>query len=187
MKILKKVSLFFFVIALSSCSGDDSGTVNDPDNQNPDPEIPEWAMTAVIDGQLHEMNNPWNSNFGTESIFGYYPNEEFIQLQGRWGGTFGLKEIIIWIDRDHLIPGTTYQVNQETNFNTTHIDLLDNTDGEYTTTYEGSITITDVDTNAKTVKGTFEFKTTADIGEDNPTTYNTVTDGTFDYRYDVEY
>lgn len=175
MKLRKLMFLPLLAIALNSCSGDDS---SDPIYQPPATQYP---MTAKINGELFQMANPFGSDFATSTISSDYPNEEFIQMQGRPNLSF-MTEINIWIDRDDLHPGT-YQVGPETDGFATHIDLIDNTGTTSDLTKSGHITITEVNTTLKTVKGTFEFET-MDYGVPE-TTIHHVTEGTFNYRYDV--
>lgn len=181
MKLLKLTCLSLVMLfSLNSCSDDDSSPV---DTNNPIEETPEFPMTADINGALFEMKNPFGSDYATRSIYSDYPDEDYIQLQGRPGHSLGMWEILIWIKREDLVVGT-YQVSPETNYTDTHIRLIDNTNDVIESTASGSITITSVDTEAKIVKGTFEFDT-ADYDDD--TIVHEVRNGEFHYRYDVEY
>jgi hypothetical protein len=182
MKITKAL-LIFLMLVLNSCSSDDNNNSETPDDNNP---TSKFAMTAKVDGELWEVNNPFNSNFATKPLFTYYPASEFIQLQGRKG----IDEIVIYIKRTDLKVGT-YPISAETNSeHKTQINFTYNTkeNNQYVT--EGSLSVTAVDLTAKTVKGTFSCKCVEDyskpISADNPVT-TTVTDGTFNYKYDVAY
>ncbi len=180
MRLLKLTCLSLVMLfSLNSCSDDDSSPVN---NLTPVEEIPAFPMTAKINGTLFEMKNPFGSDYATTSIYSDYPDEDYIQLQGRPGHSLGMWEVLIWIKREHLVEGT-YQVGPETNYTDTHIRLIDNTNDVIESTAFGNITITAVDTEAKIVKGTFEFDTT---DFDNDTVVHQVRNGKFTYRYDVE-
>lgn len=164
-----------------------------PDTENPtDPENPTnpgtggasgYAMTAKINGVLHTMMNPFGNNNASNSIYGDYPDEDYIFLQGRWGGILGPKEFDLWIKRTDLHTGT-FEVNDDTFYTATHIDLIDNTNEVGESTISGHITITEVNTTAKTVKGTFEFEAADSPWDTVPLFY--ITEGTFYYNYDVD-
>ena len=176
-KIKIVCSLVMFLTCLS-CS----------DSNNDDQEKTEFAMTAKINGVLYEMNNPFGTNEASGSIFSYYPDEDYIMLQGRFGGVFGNPEINIWINRNDLKVGT-YSVGRETDGEDTHIDLIESSNDTlgnpiYENTISGAIIIDFIDVNEKVVKGTFEFSTT-EGDETFPVNFN-ITEGTFNYRYDVE-
>jgi hypothetical protein len=80
----------------------------------------------------------------------------------------------------------TYPVSNDTEFGAgTHIDLIVLGTVESENTPEGAVTITEVDTTAKTVKVTFHFKTSDSFSETPYVTNFDITDGTFNYRYDV--
>ena len=179
MKNLKTLLILTLILTNLSCSSDDTTT----------DEISEYAMTAKINGELYKMNNPFGTNEASSSFFSYYPDEDYILLQGRYGGPFGNPEINIWINRDDLAIGT-YQVGPSTDGVTTHIDLIDNSNDTagnpvYENTVSGSISITSINSTEKTVKGTFNFDTVDGYSETNPVNF-TVTEGTFNYKYDVE-
>lgn len=153
----------------------------------PEPEVdpvPEFAMTLKINGTLHEFNNTFGSNeASTTTIFTYYPKEEYILLQGKKGFA-GDISIQMWINRDDLVVGT-YQVGFDTDGEDTHVDLIDNSNNILENTASGSISISEIDTVLKRVKGTFAFTSTDGDSDSDPIDY-TITDGTFDYFYDVE-
>lgn len=183
-----KIILFSLVAAgfILSCSSDDGSNENNNNNNNNnnDPN-PQFAMTYKINGVQHNRNNTFGTNEAINNIFTYYPDEEFIRLQGNNGIMSDGYEINLMIRRSDLALGT-YQVNDQTDETTTHIDLINNNNTENESTREGSITITSINTTTKRVKGTFHFKT-SDSWHDVPYTVNyDITDGTFDYRYDVE-
>ncbi|WP_339846995.1 hypothetical protein [uncultured Dokdonia sp.] len=172
---------YLFLVLLSlGCSTDDSNT---------EEETVEYAMTAVINGELYEMNSAFGANQATNSIFTYYPDDEYIFIQGRYSGPLGALELNMGINRDDLVVGT-YPVNLSTDGFDTHIDLIDLTNDTfgnpvYENTVSGFIAITFVDESAKVVKGTFEFDTIADQDETSPVNFS-ITEGTFNYRYDVD-
>lgn len=179
MKVFKFFcALFIATIMLNSCSNNDS-------SETPPVTPNTYAMTAKINGVLCEMNNVFGSNASTTTIWDYYPSTEFIRLQGTFGG-FGEKEIDIWIKRTDLVVGT-HTIGIETyNPAKTHVDLIDNTNSESESTYTGSISITAVNTTSKTVTGTFNFNSANNPGVTSPVANFTVTEGTFNYRYDVQ-
>lgn len=176
---MKKVALLLLVLPLlfSSCSSDDS---------SPQDPTPQFAMTAKINGNLFQANNPFGGNaYSTTNIWSYFPIADFVMLQGRKGGVFGNPEINIWLKRSDIAVGT-YTIGQET-FSTppSHfIDLIDNSTAESQYTLGGTITITAVDASTKIVKGTFSFTTADSANDPNATVNNTVTNGTFRYRYE---
>ncbi|GGB74280.1 hypothetical protein GCM10007424_12740 [Flavobacterium suaedae] len=181
------IALSVITLSFTSCSDDDSSTLeNENQEQNENENPAGYAMTVKINGVLHNMQSIFGGNHASSSIYTAYPDEDYIFLQGSWVDSPFAKEIDIFISRDDLQPGT-YYVNQATYETATHIDLIDNTNSINETTVSGQITITEVDTSAKTVKGTFEFDT-ADYpqGEENPTVNYHLTEGTFSYEYDVE-
>jgi len=185
MKLLNKIlTLAFLSLALISCSSDDNNNIISTGNEST------YAMTAKINGVLHEMNNPFNTNEATSSIWSYYPNDEYIQLTGRYGGVVGNPEISLWIKRTDLVIGT-YNVGVDTNGTSTHIDIIDNSNFEadnspiYEDTTSGSITITAIDTQTKIIQGTFEFMARKDSSINSELVHD-ITEGTFNYRYDVE-
>lgn len=181
MKTPKKILLIFILLVLNSCSSDDSS-----DNSVP---TSKFAMTAKVDGVLWEMQNPFNSNFATDPLFDYYPEADFIQLQGRNGGTFGMDEIRLLIKRSDLKIGT-YPITKVTfDASKTQIEMSFNSKTNTQYPVEGSLSITSVDLNAKTVAGTFSFNCAEElepISASNPITTR-VTGGTFNYKYDFDY
>lgn len=176
---MKKAALLLLVLPLlfSSCSSDD-GTIQDP--------TPQFAMTAKINGTVFQANNPFGNNqYSTINLWNYFPIADFVMLQGRKGGIFGNPEINIWLKRTDIAVGT-YTIGQET-FSTppSHfIDLVDNSNQESEYTLGGTITITAVDASTKIVKGTFSFTTADSANDPNATVNNTVTNGTFRYKYE---
>ena len=172
-----KFLLFSLPFILFACSSDDS----DSSNNN------QFAMTAKINGVTFEANNPYGTNlYSSTNIWSYFPLEDFVMLQGRKGGLLGNPEINIWLKRTDIAVGT-YAFGPET-FSTTpshFIDLIDNSTADNQYTQAGTITITEVNTSTKIVKGTFQFTTT-----NEPSHYpdavlnNTITDGTFRYQFE---
>ncbi|WP_264553625.1 DUF6252 family protein [Flavobacterium sp. N2038] len=175
-----KILFLFLILALSSCSSNDDNTTEKPDSTS------KFAMTAKIDGTLWEMNNPFASDYTTKPLFDYYPQKEYIQLQGR---KTLIDEIRILIKRSDLKVGTYPITVASFDASKTQVEISYNSKGtniQYPV--EGNVIITAVDTNAKTVKGTFSFNCVEDyskpVSTSNPITTK-VTDGTFSYRYDV--
>ncbi|HEX8016058.1 MAG TPA: hypothetical protein VF465_12560 [Flavobacterium sp.] len=174
-----KILLIFALLILNSCSSDDSSDSSTPTSK--------FAMTAKVDGVLWEMQNPFNSNFATDPLFDYYPEEDFIQLQGRNGGIFGIDEIRLLIKRSDLKIGT-YPIVVDT-YGVTQIEVSLNSKENTQYVVEGTLTITSVDLNAKKVAGTFSFNCAEEsepISASNPITTR-VTAGTFNYKYDFDY
>ncbi len=178
---IPKILFLFLLLVLNSCSSD-----NDTPN---DPETPtsKFAMTAKVDGTLWEMQNPFGSNYATKTLFTYYPETEYIQLQGRKINF--IDEIRLYIKRSDLKIGT-YPITATTfDASKTQIEMSFNSKANIQYPIEGSLSITSVDLNAKTVAGTFSFNCVEDdeepISTSNPVTTK-VTEGTFNYRYDVE-
>ncbi len=173
-------SLSLFLITLSSCSSDDI------DQE----ESSKFSMTAKVNGELFQMTNPFGTNEATSSIFGYYPNSQYIQLQGRPKLDINALsiEIGMWINRDDLKIGT-YPVSSDTEDVATHIDLIDLRNDDtgvgvvYESTISGAIKITFIDEVNKIVKGTFEFNAIDDTGNSSPPVNSIVTEGTFNYKY----
>jgi len=185
MKITLKTLLLFFILALNSCSSDNN---SDETPDNPTVPTSKFAMTAKVDGKLWEMNNPFNSNAATKPLFTYYPETEYIQLQGRNGGTFGMDEIRLLIKRSDLKVGT-YPITLATNdASKTEIEMSFNSKANIQYPIEGTLSVTSIDLNTKTVAGTFLFNCAEDyskpISTSNPVTTK-VTEGTFNYKYDV--
>lgn len=184
MKTTLKALLLFFILVLNSCSSD-----NNSDETPESPTVPtsKFAMTAKVDGTLWEVNNPFNSNFATKPLFDYYPATEYIQLVGRKG----LEEIRLLIKRSDLKVGT-YTITKST-FDATKTQIevsMALSKDDIQEVIEGTIAITSIDLNAKTLAGTFSFTCVEDdskpVSESNPITTK-VTDGTFNYKYDFAY
>ncbi len=182
---MKKQFVFtlILIIVFSSIACKREQSTDDSNENNP----PEFAMTAKINGNVFQANNPFGTNeFSSTNIFTYYPIEDFVLLIGRQGGTFGNPEIDIWLKRSDIVVGS-YSIGA-TNFQTppSHfIDLVDNSNNIDEYTKEGTITITDVDTSAKIVQGTFEFTTTQDPdGSSSVQVDFHVTEGKFYYKYE---
>ncbi|WP_111685530.1 hypothetical protein [Winogradskyella tangerina] len=171
----KPLLLIFGFLLVLSCSSDDS----DPPQNTPD-----FAMTFRLNGEYYEVNNPFGDNkFSNTNIFTSYPIEDFVLLQGR-NGLLGAIEIDLWLKRDQIIAGTTYQVDNDTDGagDTTHIDLIDNSNNFFESTVSGEVNVLTVDTENKIVTGTFEF-VAQDFSDPANTTIN-VTEGTFNYIYE---
>lgn len=170
------ISISFLSLALFSCSSENNDVTT--------PEQPKFAMTAKINGETFEANNPFGTNmFSSTNIWIYYPIEDFVMLQGRKGGIYGDPEINIWLKKTDIAVGT-YEFGAKT-FDTplSHfIDLTDLTTLDFEYTKSGTISITSVNTTTKIVTGTFSFKSTAEVDPSAPVT-ETVTDGTFNYQY----
>jgi hypothetical protein len=173
---MKKIKALFLALPflLLSCSSDDGGSSSQPD----------FAMTAKINGVTFQANSPFGDNmFSSTNIWDYYPEADFVMLQGRQGGLLGNPEINIWLKRTDLAVGT-YTFGSET-FSTPpshYIDLIDNSTAENQYTKSGSITITSVNTSTHIVKGTFQFNSAASADPAAPVTVTT-TEGTFNYQY----
>lgn len=175
-KIKFLVAITFIAISFLGCSSDSSSSSSS-----------QWAMTSKVNGTLWQMNNPFNTNNDSPPVFTYYPASDYIRLAGRNGGTFGLDEINLMIKRTDLTVGT-HSIGLETFDGTnSQIDVAFNSFANIQDVAEGTINITEINTTAKTVKGTFEFKCVENfepISATNPVT-TTVTDGTFNYKYDT--
>jgi hypothetical protein len=181
---MKKFSILLLTLSflLTSCSSDSDNNDDDDDDDT----TPAYAMTAKINGTNFQANNPFNNNmFSSTNIWSYYPEEDYVMLQGRQGGTFGTPEINIWLKKTDIAVGT-YTIGYET-FDTppSHfIDLIDNNNSVSETTKGGVIVITQVNTSTKIVKGTFQFTSTDGDVEDPASAVNfTVSEGTFTYQY----
>lgn len=178
---MKKISILLlaFSATLFSCSSDD-------DSNNPGgSDDPDFAMTAKLNGTTFQANNPFGGNeFSNTNIWDYFPQDDFVMLQGRMGGVLGNPEINLWLKRSDIAVGT-YAIGQET-YTTppSHfIDLIDNSNDMDEQTKEGTVVITEVNTTTKIVKGTFKFKTVDELTPNAPVNVN-VTDGTFRYKYE---
>ena len=175
--IMKKITQLLLILPfiLFSCSSDDN---NSEDTKS------EFAMTATIDGKSFNANNPFGNNlFSTTNIWSYYPIEDFVMLQGRQGGILGNPEINIWLKRTKIALGTYAFTTDENNPTSHAVDLTDTSDDLFEYTKEGTITITEVNTTTKIVKGTFKF-TTSSTFTNQIDTNNTITNGTFNYQYE---
>jgi hypothetical protein len=175
---MKKITHLLLILPflLLSCSNDDSSNENSSS---------QYAMTATINGQPFKANNPFGGNHYSETnIWSYFPIEDYIMLQGRQGGVLGNPEINIWLKKSDIVVGT-YAVGEDT-YNTPPSyfnDLTDNSNNTYEVTKNGTIEITEVNTSTKIVKGTFKFNTVDSVGDPNEPINNTVTSGTFRYKY----
>ncbi len=169
-------TLLTFALSLFSCSS------NDDTNETV---VSEFAMTATINGDSFEANNPFGNNeFSDTNIFSRYPIEDFVLLQARMGGVFGGKEINLWLKREDITVGS-YNVSYEDlglTPPTHYIDYIDGTNNIDEQTLNGVVNITEVDSSAKIVKGTFEF-TTVNDDELAPVDF-TITNGAFNYKYE---
>jgi major membrane immunogen (membrane-anchored lipoprotein) len=158
---MKKISILFLALsfAVTSCSSSDNSS-----------DVPQFAMTAKINGSTFEANNPFGTNlFSDSNIWSYYPIEDYVMLQGRAGGTFGNPEINLWLKRSQIAVGT-YTLAPET---------FDEK------TKSGTIVITEVNSSSKIVKGTFQFTSTDGDQNDPASIVNAnVTEGTFRYKYE---
>lgn len=177
MKNLKHL-LFLLPLFFFSCSSDsDSSQEETP---------PAYAMTAKINNVDFAANNPFGNNeFASDNLWSYYPIEDYVRLIGRQGGVFGTPEINIWLRRNQIVVGT-YTITTDTTNPLTHaIDLIDTSNGNvFEETVGGSITITEVNTTTKIVKGTFQFTTSDNVNVANPVINYTITNGTFNYKYE---
>lgn len=171
-----KFLFLFLILILNCCSGGDN------DNSE---STSKFAMTAKVDGVLWEMNNPFNSNAATKPLFTYYPETEYIQLQGRKDV---INEIRLLIKRSDLKIGN-YPITAATfDASKTQIEMSFNSKANLQYPIEGTLSVTSIDLNTKTVAGTFSFNCVEDdskpISASNPITTR-VTEGTFNYKYDV--
>jgi hypothetical protein len=145
----------------------------------------EFAMNAKINGTAYRANSPSANNvFSSTNIFDYYPIEDFVLLQGTDGTLWG-PQINLWLKRSDIAVGT-YVIGQET-FTTppSHfIDLIDNSNEITENTKSGTIVITEVDPDAKIVKGTFGFTTVQALDDPGSPLDFIVTNGTFKYKYE---
>lgn len=174
-----KILLIFTLLILNSCSSDDSSDSSVPTSK--------FAMTAKVDGTLWEMQNPFGSDYATTFMSDYYPETEYIMLQGR-NSNF-IDEIRLYIKRGDLKVGT-YPITKNTfDASKTQVEISFNSKGKSQYPISGSLSVTAIDLSAKKVTGTFSFNCVDDddepISTSNPVTTK-VTEGTFNYRYDVE-
>ncbi|MFD0976501.1 DUF6252 family protein [Salinimicrobium gaetbulicola] len=177
---MKKFFLLTAVLlCLFSCSTSESDDEKEP--------TPEFAMTAEINGELFQANTPFGDNeFSDYTIWNRYPTEEYILLQARKGYEWDtLTEINIWLKKSDIAVGT-YAIGKETfeEKPSHYIGFVHPSSEDPTDTKEGTIVITDVNTSAKTVQGTFEFTTVAELYDDSATPNYTITNGKFYYTYE---
>lgn len=173
--MFKGLLIVSMLLTMVSCSSDDSDDANDSGS--------DFAMTFKMNGVLYQYNNPFGTNeASTTTIFSAYPEEEFILLQSGGVLTGDGIEVLIWIDRDDLVSGSTHQINLDTDEVTTHADLINLTDTGFENTLNGSITIIEADTVNKTVRGTFEFNSVRD--DYSTEVVYAITEGTFNYTYE---
>ena len=176
---MKKIKTLLLALpfVLFSCSSDDGPGAE---------AIPEFAMTASINGSEFKANTPFGNNmFSNTNVFNVFPIEEYVLLQGRSGGVFGNPEINLWLKRSQIAVGT-YPVSEDMFNPTTHtIDLIDNSNDEGEDTVEGTVVITEVNTSTKIVKGTFEFTTSDSRDLPSPVINYTITNGKFRYQYEA--
>ncbi len=174
---MKKITQLLLILPflLLSCSSDENSS---------EEAKPQFAMTATINGKSFNANNPFGNNlFSSTNIWSYYPIEDFVMLQGRQGGILGDPEINIWLKRTKIAVGTYAFTTDENNPTSHAVDLTDNSNDVFEYTKEGTITITEVNTKAKIVKGTFKFTTSSNYSNQTDTN-NTITNGTFNYQYE---
>jgi hypothetical protein len=172
-----KILFLFLLLALNSCSSD---------SDSPNDSTSKFGMTAKVDGTLWKMQNPFGSDYATTFMSDYYPETEYIMLQGR-NSNF-IDEIRLYIKRSDLKVGT-YSITKNTyDASKTQVEISFNTKGKSQYPIAGSVSVTAIDLNAKKVTGTFSFDCVDDddepISASNPVTTK-VTEGTFNYRYDV--
>jgi len=184
---MKKLTwLFLALIMFSACSNDDD---NDTDVFDSD-----YAMTAKINGETFQANNIHGDNKATDvTLYSGYPQDEYFRLAGTafYGDVLHSIEINIFVNKNQLAVGT-YEVGVDSdgemngNQHRHHIDLIDNTNDDngaiFEYTISGQINITDIDTGAKKIKGTFEF-IAGENSDINATVVSEVTHGTFNYDY----
>jgi hypothetical protein len=144
-----------------------------------------YAMTALINGVPFNANNPFGNNeYSTTNIWDYFPLADFTMLQGRQGGILGNPEINIWLKKSDIAVGTYgFVFNSYSTTPSHYIDLIDTLTLEYEDTISGSITITEVNSITKIVKGTFEFNCSDAPSVASPVINVRVTNGTFNYKY----
>lgn len=168
------------LLCLFSCSPSDS-------SEEKEEPAPEFAMTAEINGELFQANTPFGDNeFSDYNIWDWYPSEEYILLQARKGNEWAtLTEINIWLRKSDIAVGT-YEIGKETfeEKPSHYIGFVYPSSEDPTGTKAGTIVITNVNTSAKTVKGTFEFTTVAALYDDSASPNYTITNGKFYYTYE---
>lgn len=183
---MKNLSLLLLLLSFCFFSCSPSDDAEDAETETEDPNIPEFAMTAKVNDDVFQANNPFGKNeFSTNTIWNYYPPEEFIVLQGRQGGGFGGMEINIWLKKSEIAVGT-YEIGEEAfEVKPSHYVSLtypSNFASEYTK--EGTIVITNVNSSTKIVQGTFEFTTIPELEDPSIPVNFTVTEGKFRYTYE---
>lgn len=176
-----KILLLFLILVLNSCSSDNSDSALTPDTES------KFAMTANVDGNLWEVNNPFNSNFATKPLFNYYPASDFIQFQGR----NGFEEIRLLIKRSDLKVGVYPITAAKYDGSKTQIEVsMALSKQNLQEVIEGNLAINSIDLSSKIVAGTFSFNCVEDdskpISSSNPITTK-VTNGIFKFKYDVAY
>jgi Family of unknown function (DUF6252) len=141
-------------------------------------------MTAKVNNVVFEANSPLLDNVFSEiNLSDKFPLADFVTLQGRKGGVFGSQEINIMLKRVNIAVGTYPIVAETMNTPPSHfIDLIDNSNTQSENTKSGTITITNVNTSTKMVKGTFDFVSKDGLDPNAPVNY-TITDGKFEYKY----
>lgn len=177
---MKKLSILVLALSfgLFSCTSNDTNDSNPP--------VPEFAMTAKINGVVFQANNPFGTNtVSTTNIWSYFPKTDYIMLQGRQGGTFGTPEMNIWLKKSEMVVGT-YALTPDTytEGQSHHIDLNDLTNDIFEHTKSGVLVITEVNSTTKIVKGTFEFSTVQNVESTNAPIDYEVTEGNFRYTYE---
>ena len=182
---MKKISILALTLslALASCSSSDDDTP--PVVVIPEP-TPEYAMTAKVSGVTFEANNPFGNNeFSDTNIYSYFPEEDYVMLQGRQGGIMGTSEINIWLKKSDMVVGTRNTGPETFDTPPSHfIDLIDNSNSISEYTKEGVVEITEINPITKIVKGKFHFTTVDDINEPTSTVDYVVTEGNFRYKYE---
>lgn len=179
---MKKFSVLILALSfgLFSCSSDNN------DDSNPDATVPQFAMTAKINGATFQANNPYGTNaFSSTNIWSYFPKTDYIMLQGRQGGILGTPEINIWLKKSEMVVGT-YPLTPDTRTENQshHIDLNDLTNDIFEHTKTGVLMITEVNTTTKIVKGTFQFSTVQNVEIATAPIDFEVTEGKFRYTYE---
>jgi len=171
------------LLCLFSCSTSDSDSDSETDSEID----PEFAMTAKINGDVFQANNPFGNNeFSNYLIWDWYPPNEFILLQARKGSTFStLREINLWLKKSDIAVGT-YVIGAETfEVKPSHyVVLVYPSSEEPISTKEGKIVITEVNTSTKLVKGTFEFTTVLYLDDPSSPVNFRITEGKFNYTYE---
>ena len=170
------------ILCLISCSTSDS----DSDSETDSEVDPEFAMTAKINDYEFKANTAYGNNkFSEYTIWDYYPSSEFILLQAREGSAFSdLREINIWLKKSDIAVGT-YRIGPETfEVKPSHyVDFVFPSNSEPISTKEGEIVIEEVNTSAKTVKGTFEFTTVPYLDDPSSPVNFRIKEGKFNYTY----